>query len=149
MKARWRGIGARPVTRFATSSIGLPFRYFGSTQAPRRVARKGASPIREDSTAMSTPRLPIPRTRAPFAARLGAPPLGAEWDPPPQPVAVGDLVEVGGHLEVVGVVRIALGHRQRLEGHPPPRGVDVQRPIRRRHPVVVFVAPVAADLRPL
>ncbi len=61
-KKRWTGIGRRLASGGAASSIGLPPRNLGSTQAPRRIARKVFSAIREDSTATSTAELPIPST---------------------------------------------------------------------------------------
>jgi hypothetical protein len=81
--------------------------------------------------------------------RLRAEDLGAEANLLAEAEVIDVFVEIGGHLEVVRVVRIVIRHRQRLEGHHPPRGVDVQRAVRRRHPVVVFEAPVPPDLRAL
>jgi hypothetical protein len=35
---RWSANGSRRVRRLESSSVGLPFTYFGSTWAPRRIA---------------------------------------------------------------------------------------------------------------
>ena len=52
-------------------------------------------------------------------------------------------------LDNVAVVRkhgVFVGHREVGVGHHHAVGVDVQRPIGRRHSVVVVVAPIAADI---
>ncbi len=54
-------------------------------------------------------------------------------------------VEVRGDLRVVREVRIRLRHREVRVLHPLPARVDVQRRVRRRHPVLVAEDPVAAD----
>ena len=93
-----------------------------------------------------SPVLSLDGDRPGAVGRLRVHDLGAEADLLPQPEVVGEFIEVGGHLEVVGVVREVVGHRQGPEGHHPARGVDVQRAVGGRHPVVVFVAPVTADV---
>ncbi len=72
--------------------------------------------------------------------------LGAEPDPVAQAEVVHEVVEVRGDLPVARVVRQVLGHRVGGVLHQLPGGVDVQRPVGRGQPVVVVVAPVAADL---
>jgi hypothetical protein len=89
---------------------------------------------------------PLP---VPLPHRLDPGHLGAKPDPVAEAEVIDVGVEVPGDLEVVGVVGIVLGHREGRVGHRPPRGVDVQRAIRRRHPVVVQVAPVAPHRRAL
>jgi hypothetical protein len=73
--------------------------------------------------------------------------LGVERDLLAQPEVVDVVVEVRGDLHVVGVVRQRRRHRVAGVLHDLARGVDVQRPVRRGHPVVVAVAPVPADPR--
>ena len=75
--------------------------------------------------------------------------LGPEPDLLPKPEVIDVVVEVGGDLKVIRVVRVVRRHRIGPIGHQPPRGVDVQRPIGGRHPVVVFKPPVPPDLRAL
>ena len=50
------------MTALPSSSVGLPFRYLGRIQAPRRIARNVFSATRDASTAMSVAELPIPST---------------------------------------------------------------------------------------
>ena len=80
------------------------------------------------------------------APRLDLDDLGAERDPVAEPEVVDVRVEVRRDLPVRGVVRQVVGHREGAVLHQVPRGVDVQRAVGRGHPVVVAVAPVAADL---
>jgi hypothetical protein len=74
--------------------------------------------------------------------------LGPEGDSAPEVEAVGVGVEVRRHLEVVGVVRIGIGHREVRVGRDALPGVDPQRGVGGRDAVVVQVAPGAADLGP-
>ena len=73
--------------------------------------------------------------------------LGPEGDPRPQPEVVDELVEVRRDLPMARVVGKVGRHRVGGVLHRIARGVDVQRLVRRRHAVVVVVAPVAADPR--
>ena len=59
------------------------------------------------------------------------------------------VVEVLGDLPVARVVRVALRHREGPVGHQLAGAVDVQRAVGGGDAVVVFEAPVAADLRAL
>ena len=70
---------------------------------------------------------------------------GLERDPVAEAEVVDVVVEVLGDVGVVREVGIRLRHREVRELHPLARGVDVQRAVRRRHPVAVLEDPVAAD----
>ncbi len=59
---RWTPRGRRAKPAPLVSSLGFPNRYLGTTWAPRRIARKAFSALREASTAMSVAELPIPST---------------------------------------------------------------------------------------
>ncbi len=85
-------------------------------------------------------------TRQPPPARGSArSTAGVERDPVAEAEVVDVGVEVRGDVRVVGEVGIGLRHREARVLHPLARRVDVQRAVRRRHPVGVLVDPVAAD----
>ena len=83
------------------------------------------------------------------AGRLDRDHLGAEADLLGQAEALGVVVEVLGDVLMAGVVRVVLRHRECLVGHELAGAVDVQGAVSGGLAVVVFVAPVAADHRPL
>ncbi len=70
---------------------------------------------------------------------------GLEADQGTHAEVVHVVLEVAQDLAVVGIVGVVVGHRIVGVGHPRLRGVDVERLVGRREPVVVAVAPVAAD----
>jgi hypothetical protein len=71
--------------------------------------------------------------------------IRAKADPIAKAEVVDVVVEVTGDLAVVGVVRKVLRHRIARLLHHLAGGVDEQRAVGGRQPVVVLVAPVAAD----
>ena len=77
--------------------------------------------------------------------RGGAIDAGLEADPVAEAEVVDVGVEVLRDLRVMGEVGIRRRHREVGELHPGARRVDVQRAVRRRHPVAVLEHPVAAD----
>ena len=81
------------------------------------------------------------------AGRLDAGHLGAERDPVAEPEVIDVGLEVAGYLRVMRIVRVVRRHRVGGVLHHRPRRVDEQRAVGGRHPVVVAVAPVAADAR--
>ncbi len=73
---------------------------------------------------------------------LDAGDLRPERDPVAEAEMVDVVIEVPRDLEMVRVVRIVRRHGVARVAHRVARGVDVQRAVGGRHPVVVFVPPV-------
>ena len=132
---RITGSGSRLVSALPSSSVGLPFRYLGSTQAPRRIASNVRSAIREDSTAMSQRRVADPEHEHPLALEH-----------------VGRLVVVDVHLLALEAVLagkrrlrparvpvVAVGDEDRVVGRPTPARRDSQ--LAPAHPPAAARAP--------
>ena len=72
--------------------------------------------------------------------------MGVEGDVLSQIELVYIIVEVGPHLTVVGKVGPVVRHRIIFKGQSVFGSVNVQRLIAGRHPIWVFVIPVAANI---
>jgi hypothetical protein len=85
-----------------------------------------------------------------FPQALGVAPRlvdrGSEGDRLPQAEVVDIVFEILMQLGVVGEVRPVSGDREVFERQAPFRGVDVQALVAGRHPIGVFVVPIAPDL---